>query len=225
MLKEVLKNDIRYMKKDPMVWMIAIAPVMLILVYHFAVLRFEFLLTFKSALQYIFTVITSFLVGVVLGFRMLDEKDEHMLSFYAVSPLGLRGYIMLRIMMSIVLAAVCTAILVLFNIIPRAYVVFIGLQAVLIAPLTFLIIGVLGLNKIQGLTLVKIMGMPIILPVLKLIKENPLDKIFVLVPSYNLFQLIVLEEFNFSVVIYSAALLIGIYLLADSFSHKCLSEI
>ncbi len=225
MLKEVLKNDIKYMKRDPMIWMLVGAPILLVIIYQLIVLRFEFMMPYKSVAQYLLVVMIPFFIGVVLGFRMLDEKDEHMLSFYAVSPLGLNGYIKIRIGVALVLGVISIGGMSLFGVIPKTYLFFISVQAILLGPLVFLIIGVVGLNKIQGLTLVKIMGMPIVMPLLKLIKENPLDPVFVVIPSYNIFQLIVMEDFDLMVIVYIGALCIGIYLLAVSFSRRCMSEI
>ena len=225
MLKEVLKNDMRYMKKDPMVWMMLGVPILYIIIYHFIVLKVQVMIPYKSIVQYLLVALIPFFIGIVLGFRMLDEKDEHLLSFYAVSPLGLKGYIRIRIGMALILGAVSIAIISLFGLVPSTYLFFISFQAILLGPLVFLVIGVIGQNKIQGLTIVKIMGMPIILPVLKLIKENPLDPVFVIIPTYNIFQLIVNKLFDFGVFVYIGALCISIYILMNLFTHKCISEI
>ncbi|WP_070000123.1 hypothetical protein [Cellulosilyticum sp. I15G10I2] len=225
MYQEVLKNDIRYMKKDPMVWMILSVPILYIAIYHLLVLRLDFLLPYKGAIQYMIIVLMPFFIGMVLGFRMLDEKDEHMLSFYAVSPLGIRGYIGLRVAMAVILNLLGIIMIGMFGVFPRAYWFFILIQTLLLAPFVFLILGLIGKNKIQGLTLVKIMGMIFMLPLLKLIKANPLDKIFILIPSYNIFELIVNQAFDYGVFVYIGALCLGIYILIESFSHKCISEI
>lgn len=223
--QEVLKNDVKYMKKDPMVWMILSVPILYIAIYHLLVLRLDFLLAYKYAIQYMIIVLMPFFIGMVLGFRMLDEKDEHMLSFYAVSPLGITGYIGLRVAMAVILNLLGITIIGLFGVFPRAYWFFISIQTLLLAPFIFLILGLLGKNKIQGLTLVKIMGMIFMLPLLKMIKANPLDKIFILIPSYNIFELIVNQVFDYGVFIYIVALCVGIYILIKSFSHQCISEI
>ncbi|MDF2613420.1 MAG: transporter permease [Clostridia bacterium] len=225
MFKIVLKNDIKYMEKDPMVWMIFITPILFSIIYRAVIVRLKFLDDYHRVFQYIFVVMIPFLIGMALGFRMLDEKDENMLSFYAVSPLGLSGYIKLRMVMSIILVIVSMAIIGLFGVVPRAYLLLVSLEAVLLAPLVFLILGVIGKNKIQGLTLVKIMGMFFMVPVLKVIKDNPLDKIFVFVPSYNIFQLIVREEFSSLIVLYIGFMVIGVCFLTHLFINKCITDI
>ena len=225
MLREILKNDIKYMKKDPMIAMVFAAPVLFAVFYRVIILRFDLLIPYRSVFQYIFAVMLPFMIGMVLGFRMLDEKDEHMLSFYAVSPLGLRGYILLRVIMGIVLGALTIWAVSLFGVVPKEYWFFISVQVVLLAPLVFLILGVIGKNKIQGLTLVKIVGMLFMLPVLRVIKDNPLDYLFMFIPSYNVFELIVRKSFDYWVLIYTGGLFLSLYLLASHFENKCISDI
>ncbi|MDF2596804.1 MAG: hypothetical protein K0R69_3145 [Clostridia bacterium] len=225
MRKAILKNDLQYMKRDPMVWMSILTPFIFIVIYKVFVLRLDFFKPYQEVIQYIFIVMIPFLAGMVIGFRVLDEKDEHMISFYAVSPLGIKGYVKLRMMMTAVLAAVGIIVMALFEVVPKEHLFFIGIQAVLLAPVVGLVVSVWGKNKIQGLTLVKIIGMLSVLPVLKVIGENPLDRIFVLIPSYNLFELIVASERNDWTLFYTGILGASIYLLMEYFNKKCIHEV
>lgn len=218
MYSNLILNDIKYIKKDPMIWFSLIAPVLLVFIYKFIILNLDFLIPYICVINYGFIIMTCLLSGMVFGFRFLDDKDENMLSFYCVSPLGIRGYISYRMILTGIFGAFGTIIVGGLAIGITNNIGIIIIQAMLLSLIIFLIIGIFGKNKIQGLTLTKIVGMVIMLPALKVIGENKFDRLFIAIPSYNVFQILTSNGGVKLSIVYIGIMVIGIIFLIKYFT-------
>lgn len=150
MIRALILNDIRYMRKDPMCIVAFIMPIILACLYNFLLLKVDFISEYLGVARYMFILIIPMMVGMMFGFRFLDEKDERVLSVYAVSPLGMRKYIVYRIIQCIIVALIEIIIIYLVGIKADYNVLTSIIMATLLGPFIFLILGILGKNKIQG---------------------------------------------------------------------------
>ncbi|MFN2196754.1 MAG: hypothetical protein ACK2UW_11595 [Anaerolineales bacterium] len=99
--------------------------------------------------------------GVVVGFMLLDQRDDHTLTALRVTPLSLKGYLLYRLGMPTVLAFVFT----LFVLVVNGLVALNGVQILGMAlgsapmvALGALFLAGFAANKIQGFALQKISG-------------------------------------------------------------------
>lgn len=114
-------------------------------------------------------VMTPMLAGMVVGFLLLDQRDDQTLTALQVTPLTLTGYLVYRISLPIALSLATT--LVIF---PLAGLVEIGfgglilaaLSAAPLAPFYALSLAAFAGNKVQGFALTKAMGVLLVPPVL-----------------------------------------------------------
>ena len=83
MINTLIRNDIAYIKSDPMVWMTLCIPILTVIGYHVLTSCFEFLEPYRAPLTYIFINIMPMTTGGVLGLRILEEKDGQLLRYYA----------------------------------------------------------------------------------------------------------------------------------------------
>jgi fluoroquinolone transport system permease protein len=115
-----------------------------------------------------YALITSFmgmvaggLVGTVIGFLLLDQRDDETLPALLVTPMSLGDYLAYRLtaptLVAMPLAAVAYWIAALVPI-SAAQVVACALTAAPLAVLYALFIGSMAANKVQGLALVKGIG-------------------------------------------------------------------
>lgn len=182
MLKALLKNDIKYMKKDPMLIATLFLPFILIGVYQgivrgvplvFGESTVKYINLYMKPFQYVLLTMGSSMPGVVVALRILDDKDEHMLAFYAVSPLRLNGYFAYRGLSAAVLGFAATSIA-CSGILGRMPVVYVLYVTLLVVLLTFAI-GALAKNKLQGMVCMKLTGIVVILPCVRLLGENQMN--------------------------------------------------
>ncbi len=97
-------------------------------------------------------------MGCVVGFLLLDQRDDHTLTALQVTPLTLNGYLIYRTTVPMLLSVVMTMLL-----IPLAGLVNLdflpallaALEATPIAPLYAVFMAAYAANKVQGFALVK----------------------------------------------------------------------
>lgn len=129
----------------------------------------------------------SILSGVVVGFILLDERDDNTLKALLVTPLPLPYYIAYRVVVPMALAFVVGVLDILIvnqSVIPVWQLVPIVAVGALTAPAATLFFGGFAENKVQGFALVKILGAIGMLLVAAWFVPEPLQFLFGLFPPY-----------------------------------------
>ncbi|MGI9324848.1 MAG: hypothetical protein ACR2PZ_06480 [Pseudomonadales bacterium] len=132
-------------------------------------------------------VLMPILAGLVIGFLLLDQRDDNTLAALQVTPLSLRGYLAYRIAAPIVLSIVLT--IVLFRIAALTPVSFFPLfwMSIAVAPLAAvfaLFLGTFAANKVQGFALTKANGVITLPPVTAYFVAGDWQLAFGVVPTY-----------------------------------------
>ena len=121
--------------------------------------RFSFDLSPYYPLITVFMLLmTPLFFGMIFGFLLLDERDEHIIEFLSVTPLSKSGYLVYRIatpfITSFLVAVFAPYICGLTNdsiffIIPLAFI------SALNAPLLTMVLACFASNKVEGLAVTK----------------------------------------------------------------------
>lgn len=127
------------------------------------------------------------LSGMVVGFLLLDQRDDLTLTALQVTPLTLNGYLLYRITAPILLSLLTT--LVVFPLAGLVEVAFfplllIACGAAPLAPLYALFLASFADNKVQGFALVKGMSVVMLPPVIAYFVPASWQLAFGLVPTY-----------------------------------------
>jgi fluoroquinolone transport system permease protein len=162
--------DLRSIARDSMLrWFIVMLPVMA-LVFRFGVPavrswlleRLEFdLLPYYPLLMSCMGVIAPGFVGAIVGFLLLDQRDDQTLPALLVTPMSLGNYVAYRLSVP---TAVSIALSILmyplagFMRVSPAPIVLGAVCAAPLAPLYALFMGTFARNKVQGLALCKALG-------------------------------------------------------------------
>ncbi len=105
-----------------------------------------------------FPLFVPMLVGVVIGFLLLDERDDRTLTALRVTPLRLADYLVYRIslptLLSLILTIICFRLAGLIEF-PFWPLLAIALVASLEGPISALLLGVFASNKVVGLAMFK----------------------------------------------------------------------
>ena len=225
MIETLVLNDIRYIKKDPMYMIVFILPIILGCVYKFLLLNIDFIKPYMYVAKYLFTLIVPVMVGMLLGFRVLEEKDEKVISVYATSPLGIKGYVNYRLFQSLILGLIEVMILSLFGIISEYNFIFTIIISVLLSPCIFLILAIMGKNKIQGMILLKLVGIFTMIPILQVIKDNKWDVLFKIIPTDFILNSNLGNSASYMGIIYIVEIIIAMIVMISYFYKKCLKDI
>lgn len=225
MIETLVLNDIRYIKRDPMYIIVFILPFILGFIYKFLAINILEIKPYSYLLQSMFILVVPMMVGMVFGLRLLDEKDEGVISVYATSPLGIKGYISYRIIQCIILALIQLIILALFGVVTKYNFILTLIIGVTLAPCIFLILGIIGKNKIQGITLLKLGGLVLMLPMLQVIAKNKFDIIFKVIPSDFILNASTSGSEIYVGILYILEIIIAIALMTNYFYKRCLKDI
>lgn len=189
--------DVRRVRRDGLLgWMIAI-PVGTALIMRFGVPpltawlagTYDFDLTPYYPLigGYFIVVMVPIVLGFVIGFLLLDERDDATLQALQVTPLSPVGYLTYRTatptLLSLLLMFLLVPLAGLTTLGPLATVV-VALASAPLAPLIAFLLPAFAQNKVQGFALVKLAGAVLMLPVLAFFVPGPWRWLAGIVPSF-----------------------------------------
>lgn len=127
------------------------------------------------------------LSGMVVGFLLLDQRDDQTLTALQVTPLTINGYLIYRISVPMLISILTT--LLVFPIAgliqaPWISLVLIALGAAPLAPIYALFLAAFAENKVQGFALVKGMGVIMLPPAIAYFIPTNWQVAFGLIPTY-----------------------------------------
>jgi fluoroquinolone transport system permease protein len=188
--------DIRSVRRDPLLRWLILYPLLLAalmrwsapLLRHYLLIRFQFdLQPYYPLLASSVMLMTPILAGSVVGFLLLDQKDDHTLMALQVTPLSLSGYFAYRLAIPTALSFVLTVVVLpmtrLATLDPPGLMAA-ALSSCLLAPLWALFLGAFAANKVQGFALSKAVGILLVPPLIAYFVDPPWQFLFGLDPLY-----------------------------------------
>ncbi len=142
---------------------------------------------FADVIVVILTLITPQMFGALIGFSILDDRDDKIFSSIKVTPLSINQFLSFRLVMVFVLSFASTIFVMWFSDIgdlPFGNIVAISFLASLSAPMTGLFINALSHNKIEGFAVMKGTGIIIIFPIIALFFLDMKEFIFSFAPGF-----------------------------------------
>ena len=124
---------------------------------------------FAPLMGYMVLLIVPYFWGAIIGFLLLDQRDEQTLTALLVTPLSLRAYLGYRLLAPAIIAALTTLLVMpitgLFDL-PWWGRPVLALTFAPFAPLAALALAALAQNKVQGLAMMKAAGIVLLPPLL-----------------------------------------------------------
>ena len=152
-----------------------------------ALVQFDLLALYPVIMSYALLALTPIICGQVIGFLLLDQRDDGTLTALQVTPLPLTSYLAYRLAapMAVSLAMTLAAF-------PIAGLVEIGILQLLLAalaaaplaPLFALALVWFAANKVQGFALMKASSILLIAPAIAYFIRSGWQLAFGLVPTY-----------------------------------------
>ena len=127
------------------------------------------------------------IVGMVVGFLLLDERDTRTLAALRVTPVSMRRYLAYRISVPLLVAAATTLLgYRLIEITPLPFGQLLGITVVagLSAPLIALVMATAAPNKVAGLAVVKVLNSVSLFPIAAYFLPTPLQYMAGVIPTY-----------------------------------------
>lgn len=138
-------------------------------------------------LAYFFVVMAPVIFAVLMGFLLLDEKDDNTLIALQVTPLSLNAYLAYRITIPVLLTFV-----IMFLLFPISglddlswgEILITAVAAAPLSPMFALFLASLAQNKVQGFALMKLSGFLLFVPVFAYFTTSAWELLFGLIPTY-----------------------------------------
>lgn len=170
---------------------IVLTPVLFALILHFAPPYYEkylpVLFEYRALILAFFCILSSGLMGFILSFIILDEKDQKLVPVFMVMPYPFLKLLLLRSALILVLAfASCLLLIFTTDFIEHSLLskLTLALACSIIAPTSTFLVTSFAKNKIEGVTYFKLFNMLLIIPVAGIFVNTPLTYIFGIIPYY-----------------------------------------
>jgi fluoroquinolone transport system permease protein len=169
------------------------------------------------------------MVGMVIGFLFLDERDARTLTALRTTPLSMREYLAYRVALPLVLGTASTLIgypITGLTPLPLASLLPIVFVASLSAPLLALILALAAPNKVAGFAVVKVLNTVNLLPIVAYFVPRPLQHAAGVFPTYwpmrALWSAAVGETFGAYLILGVIASVVALLLAARLFDRRLL---
>jgi hypothetical protein len=194
-LRTLVAADARVLWRDPLlIWMTAV-PLAMALLIRVVVRVVEGMLAgsafdlepYHPVIMGGYLMSAPGMIGFVIGFLLLDERDAGTLKALRVTPLPMRDYLAYRVTGPLVAGTVATVIgypLAGLSPIDLGPLVAIALVASLAAPLLALVLATAAPNKVAGFAVVKVLNGVNLLPIAAFFIPEPLQYAAGIVPTY-----------------------------------------
>jgi fluoroquinolone transport system permease protein len=127
------------------------------------------------------------MVGMVIGFLFLDERDARTLTALRTTPLSMRQYLGYRVALPLILGTLSTLIgypVTGLTPLPMAALLPMAIIASLSAPLLALVLAVAAPNKVAGFAVVKVLNAVNLLPIVAYFVPRPVQFAAGVFPTY-----------------------------------------
>lgn len=194
--KALASVDVKNVGRDSMLAWVAILPVVLALILRIAIPWLTELVTaeFGFDLRPYYPLLMSFYLimvpavsGMVIGFLLLDERDDQILRALLVTPMPLSGYLFYRLSVPMVLGMVMTMVgYPLIQVMGLGFVELLvaSFLASFVAPLMALVLATFAENKVAGFAVMKVVNGLSVLPIGGYFLPEPWQWLVGMVPMY-----------------------------------------
>lgn len=187
-------SDVKNVIRDPFLKWVIPAPFLMAIAFRLLIPEMTALAEPWVALNDYYPLLLSIMVifvplmyGIVVGFMLLDERDEDTLTALKVTPMSVGKYLLYRITTPIIVSIVTT--LLAYPLIGLMGVDLVSLAAVISlasmsAPFIALIFAAFARNKVEGMAIQKMLGGVFMIPMVAYFIHSDWQLLFGIFPTY-----------------------------------------
>lgn len=200
MFATILKAELKNILRDRMYLFFAVYPAIFGALGYFLVKWIED--TYPQSVWDAITammliVITGYVFGALIAFTLLDDKDDKVLMSLKITPISVKQYVYVKILVGMFFGFVATLILILAtDFLPDSNFLIVLAVAILGAiqvPSVALIVNSFSDNKVEGFVIMKLSGMVILFPLLGFLITGWVQYFLGVAPGYWAGRLIEIE--------------------------------
>jgi fluoroquinolone transport system permease protein len=152
-----------------------------------SLLPFDLQTLYPQLMGYVLLLLAPVICGAVVGFMLLDQRDDNTLTALRVTPLPIASYLTYRLAMPMSISAIMALIALPLSglaALDPLELLMVVLAAAPLAPLTALFLAAYAANKVQGFALQKAMAVFFIAPFIGALLPMPWRLLMGLIPTY-----------------------------------------
>ncbi|MCA9972587.1 MAG: hypothetical protein KC425_20340 [Anaerolineales bacterium] len=141
---------------------------------------------YRPVMGYVLATLAPFMVGFVVGFLLLDQRDDRTLVALQVTPLPLSGYLAYRLALPLLVSVPVTMLVLPVSglaALTAVQLLLVAVAAAPQAPLLALLLAALAQNKVQGFALLKASSVVMLPPLLAYFLPPPWPLLLGIVPT------------------------------------------
>lgn len=194
-IRNIIQRDLRHILRDKSIMMIFFIPIIFWILLRFLPPIYEPLVPimkdYRMHILAVFCILSSVLLGFVISFIILEEKDEHLIPLFSILPVPIQQFTIIRTLLIMCLGFVSSVL-----IISTTGLVQISFSRIFMLSficsttgpaITFLITAIAS-NKIEGVTLFKLLSFITIIPIAGLFMTSKLSLCFGILPYYWIYS-------------------------------------
>lgn len=189
---DFLKSEIKKWSRDSMMGFMIVYPIIFALLgrYFLPWLSDKYGFNFNPFTDLILVVLVLFIpiaYGALIGFSILEDRDDNVLTNIQVTPLSLHQFLSFRLIAVYFLCIIATIFVIWFSKIgdiTMKNILAISLLASLEAPISGLLINSFAKNKIEGFAIMKAGGSIIVFPIVALFFNGVKELFFSFAPGF-----------------------------------------
>jgi hypothetical protein len=240
-IRALVRADARTLARDPLLGWIMLFTLGLALLLRILIPRIESALLaatgfalapFHRLIMSGYVMTAPGLVGMVIGFLLLDERDARTLQALRVTPLGMHRYLVYRIALPLILGVGATLVgypLAGLSPLPMARLLPIAAVAGIVAPILALVLAVAAPNKVAGFAVMKVINGVNLLPAVAYFVPRPVQYAAGVLPTYwpmrALWSTVAGEDYAAYLAIGVAVGMLGLAWMARLFDRRLLQRV
>ncbi len=233
---EQIKADSKNIFRDPMISIIPFVPVLAAFALSYLIPYINTLFAIKEY-YHIFTVfiiiLSPMVYSMVIGFMLLEDRDEQLLSYISITPSGKGGYLSRKMFIPVVASFLITLISVPVSRLSPVHGFFLVFPALVSAsgvPLFALFLAGFANNKVEGLAYAKGSGVLFLSILFAFFLPEPIQYIAGFIFPYywvaRVFETVRMTEVNYLRIVIETAVGLSVnilwtYLFLRKFIKKC----
>lgn len=197
MIKGLGPIDAKSIRRDSMLRWLIVLPIFLALMTRWVfpmviaglgrAINLDLIAFYPVIMTYVLLMIAPMITGMVIGFVLLDQRDDQTLTALQVTPLPMPLYLAYRLITPMLLSIGLTILAIpaagLLDVSFRALVL-VALVAAPLASVYALALAAFAANKVQGLALLKASGLVQIAPLVAYFVPSQWQWLFGIMPTY-----------------------------------------
>jgi fluoroquinolone transport system permease protein len=199
MFKRLLKHELKNIVHDKMYLFLAIFPIIMSIIAYFLIpyLKEQSSEVASNIVVLVFISLNGFMFGAITAFTLLDDSDDKVLLSLKITPISVKYYVLLKLVISYILGIFATIILLLVtNFIETSNVrdmIFIIILAPLQGPIFALLINSLATNKVEGFVIMKLSGIILMIPIAAIFLTKWTELLLGLIPGFWVARIISMQ--------------------------------